>query len=256
MESPQANGGLGVLGQQGPSDAGSSFNATSFIIRQLLGRINTVKLVEVQAVTNNGGVSPIGTVDVLPLVDQIDGAGNTVPYPTLFGMKYFRLAGGSNAIIIDPQVGDIGLAVFADRDSSSAIATGAQSPPGSRRQFDLADGFFIGFFLGGAPTQYIEFSAAGITIVSPTKITLQAPVIEKDASTEVIHNSPLTQINGNVGTAAGTGGSTGTATFSGAITSAGNVTAGQGGADQVSLQTHKHGTGTAASGTIAPTPGT
>jgi phage gp45-like len=36
----------------------------------------------------------------------------------------------------------------------------------------------------------------------------------------------------------------------------GAVIAGYGGADQVGLQTHKHGTGTAAAGTVVPTPST
>lgn len=42
----------------------------------------------------------------------------------------------------------------------------------------------------------------------------------------------------------------------GKLTVTGSITAGEGGPDQVGLQTHRHGTGTAASGTVAPTPGT
>jgi hypothetical protein len=37
---------------------------------------------------------------------------------------------------------------------------------------------------------------------------------------------------------------------------AGAVIAGYGGGDQVALQTHKHGTGSAAAGTVAPSAGT
>jgi len=49
---------------------------------------------------------------------------------------------------------------------------------------------------------------------------------------------------------------TGNVTITGNITATGAVVAGQGGADQVGLQTHKHGTGTPAAGTSVPTAGT
>lgn len=48
----------------------------------------------------------------------------------------------------------------------------------------------------------------------------------------------------------------GTALLTGALHVTGTVVAGFGSADQVSLQTHRHGTGTNAAGTIAPTAGT
>lgn len=48
----------------------------------------------------------------------------------------------------------------------------------------------------------------------------------------------------------------GTITLTGTLHVTGNVIAGFGGADQVALQTHRHGTGTAAAGTSVPSPGT
>jgi phage gp45-like len=47
-----------------------------------------------------------------------------------------------------------------------------------------------------------------------------------------------------------------TLTQNGDIHATGAVVAGFGGADQVGLQTHQHGTGTAAAGTVAPTAST
>jgi hypothetical protein len=118
-------------------------------------------------------------VDIKPLVNQVDGAGNVVPHGVIYHCPYFRYQGGSNAIILDPVVGDIGLAVFAERDISSAVASQAQAAPGSWRQHDMADGMYVGGFLGkAAPTQFVEFSASGITITSPTKITLTAPAVQ------------------------------------------------------------------------------
>ena len=163
-----------VQGQQGATSAGSDFNAHAFLVQQILGRVNTATLVQIQAVSNNGGVSPVGTVDVMPLVNQIDGAGNQTPHGTIFGLPYFRLQGGTNAVILDPQVGDIGIAVFADHDVSSVKANKAQANPGSRRRFDMADGLYIGGVLNGTPVQYVQFNTNGISVVTPNNVVIQA----------------------------------------------------------------------------------
>jgi len=154
------------FGSETVASARSHFNATSFLIERILNRAATATLGQVQAVTNTPGqVTAVGQVDVLPLVNQIDGSGNATPHQVVHGLPYFRFQGGSNAVLCDPQVGDIGLVVFCDRDISSVKASGKQANPGSRRRFDMADGIFIGLCLGGAPNQYIAFTGSGISIV-------------------------------------------------------------------------------------------
>jgi hypothetical protein len=176
-----------------PQNAAGDYTSTVFIIKQLLSQVHTAHLVVVQNVTNAGDVSPVGFVDVLPLVSQLDGADNMVEHATIFQLPYQRLQGGANAVIIDPQVGDIGLAVFAERDISQVKANKALSRPGSKRKHDMADGLYIGGFLNGAPTQYVRFSTAGIEITSPVAISLNAPTIN---------------LNGNIGANGGTQGGT------------------------------------------------
>lgn len=138
----------------------------------------TATLVQVEACTNAGGITKAGTVDVHPLVNQVDGYGNAVPHGTIYGLPYIRIQGGANAVIMDPVAGDIGIAIFASHDISSVKATGAQANPGSRRRFDWADGIYLGGLLNGVPTQYVDFASGGITLLSPTKVTIQAPDIE------------------------------------------------------------------------------
>ena len=190
--------------------------AHSFLVRKILSTVATATLVQVVSCTNDGGLSPVGRVDVMPLVNQVDGQGNGTPHGTIHNCCYARVQGGSNGIIIDPQPGDIGVAVFADRDISKVKSTGAQANPGSRRQFDMADGIYILPVLSRAPTQFIQFNADGITVTSPTKIILRAPTVEIDASSQVTVNTP-------------------TASYSGQITAQGDVTA-QG----TSLHGHVH----------------
>lgn len=173
---------------QQPFDVADDYHALAFIIQQLLTRVATVTLVKVVACTNNGGLAPFGFVDVIPLVNQVTGDRQSVPHGTLYRLPYARLQGGANAVILDPQADDIGLALFCSRDISAVKADPAAAvananagkggaPPGSARMYDMADGLYIGGLLNGTPEQYVQFNAAGVTIVSPTEITLQAPVI-------------------------------------------------------------------------------
>ena len=187
MSDTQDNAYLGAASQ---ATGGDNTNLQAFLIWQILRSISGAKLVKVMAVTNNGGVSPVGFVDVQPLVNQLDGWNNATPHGTVYHLPYFRLQGGTNAVIIDPQVGDIGVAVVEDRDISSVKATTAQANPGSKRIFDIADGLYMGGFLNGAPTQYIQSSSTGIALVSPTKISHSAPIVEINASTSFKVNSP------------------------------------------------------------------
>lgn len=154
----------GLSGLQDPSSGTSDFNAQTFLINSILSKVNTTTLVKVTGVTNNGTVSPVGFVNIQPLVNQIDGHGAIMPHGIIYNCCYFRLQGGANAIIIDPKVGDIGIACFADRDISTVQINKAQSNPGSRRRFDMADGIYLGGVLNGVPTQYIQFSDTGIVI--------------------------------------------------------------------------------------------
>ena len=150
------------IGQLPPSGGTSRFNAMQFLITQMLSKTRTVQVVKVLSVTNSGDVSPVGEVSVQVLVNQMDGLGNITPHGEVFGIPYFRLQGGKNAVIIDPEVGDIGIICVADRDVSAVKANKGQANPGSYRRFSLSDGFYIGGFLNDTPEQYIQFNADGM----------------------------------------------------------------------------------------------
>ena len=175
----------GYSGQRGNFTGGSQLNATAFLIRQIIAGKAFAAVVTVKRVTNAGGITPAGVVAVQPMVNQIDGRGNQLPHGTIYNLPYFRLQGGANAVIIDPAVGDIGLSVICDRDISSVKATRAVSGPGSRRQNSHADGLYLGGFLNGVPTQFVAFSATGILMSSPTKVTITAPAVQINSTVTV-----------------------------------------------------------------------
>lgn len=174
---PQFPPDSGYAGTRDLYAGGSDYNGVSFVVKQILNRCATATLVRVVAVTNTGGVAAVGYVDVQPLVNQVDGAGNATPHGIVHHLPYVRLQGGANAVILDPVVGDEGVAVFCDHDISVVKATGQQANPGSRRRFDMADGVYFGGCLNASPTQYVAFEAGGIALVSPTAVLIQAPVI-------------------------------------------------------------------------------
>lgn len=215
------------FGQQGPDSVQTEYTKVFFAIQQALARVRTAMLVQVKSCSNSGGVAAVGTVSVQPMVNMIDGQGNSQAHGEVFNLPYFRLQGGTNgAVIIDPAPGDIGVAVICDRDISAVQNTKAVANPGTYRKFDIADGLYIGGFLNGVPKAYVQFDGQGnvnIADVNGNKIQMSASGIA---------------ITGNVA-------------VTGSITATQGITAGLGGADQVGLQTHKH-----PGNNTPPTPGT
>ena len=89
----------------------------------------------------------------------------------------FRYHAGVGAVILDPVVGDKGLAIFCQSDSST-VNEGTNTPqqPGSFRRFSMSDGFYLGGFHNAAPTVYIEIKQNGeVVIVAPNKLTVTSP---------------------------------------------------------------------------------
>ncbi len=177
---------------------GNDFNAQSFIIRQALAKTRTNTLVQVISCTNDGGLSPVGLVDVQVLVQRIAGDGTVIDAGKIHNLPYMRIQGGTDAVIMDPKVGDIGLAAICDRDISAVVASKAAAAPASLRRHDMADGLYLGGFLNGTPAQYIQFTEGGINLVSPTKVSVQAPEIDL-AGVVKITGSALTHNGVNVG---------------------------------------------------------
>lgn len=157
----------------------SEFNAIHYMIEQALSRMTKVTLVQVTKTSTTGQVAATGMVSLAPLVKMQDALGNVHAHSVVHNIPYVRLQGGKDkAIIMDPKVGDIGLAVFADRDigptkknnagwDGTKQPTQTQASPGSYRQHDFADGIYLGCVLGAAPTSYIQFKDDGSIVVSP-----------------------------------------------------------------------------------------
>lgn len=168
------------------------------IINRLIGRTFTHTVVRVTAVYP-GTTGPVGFVDVIDLVQQLDGNDEGVPNSEMHRLPYFRLQGGHNAIVLDPKVGDLGLASFAMRDITK-IKNGEreESAPPSRRQYSQSDGLYIGGFLNGAPTQFIEFLESGINITSTGTVTVNGTLLQVNCP--IISTGDITDHTGSMKT--------------------------------------------------------
>lgn len=161
MSDSETRYGFGEL-QHGQDD----MSLMSFIVRQIMNSMATTSLVQVKAVNAE-------TVDVQPMVHQIDGKGTAIPHSIIHALPYFKLRAGGSAVRLTPKVGDIGVAVFTSSDSSSVKKNKAPANPGSRRRFDWADGLYFGGFLGVAETTFVDLDDdVGVTVTVPSGKTV------------------------------------------------------------------------------------
>ena len=168
---------------------GSGETDIEFVLERIIGKNRTVTLVQVIAVKdeNGNGRPNMGAVDVKPLIMEKDAHGKLYSNGTIYNVPFFRLQGGSNAIVIDPHVGDIGIAVIADRDISNVKSTKAEAPPGSDRRYSLDQALYIGGLLNGEPQQYVKFTSKGIDITSPTAVTINAPTLTFNGNEMIVN---------------------------------------------------------------------
>jgi len=251
-----------VFPQQQPATSNNEYNQIAFAVKQIMSNVSTSTLAQVKAVYP-GGTGPVGFVDILPLVNAVDGGSKSWPHGIIYGVPYIRIQGGLNAFIVDPAVDDIGLAVFADHDISAVVNTGQQSNPGSARRFDMADAIFLnGWNRKTSPKNFVIINPDGsIAIMSTGRIDVTGTVAEfhcpviidetLDVKKDVtMDQNAVVALNLGYGggltgsNSAGTGGGatitgpvqvTGPVTTSSTIAASGNVTGGG-----ISLDSHTH----------------
>lgn len=154
-----------------------------YIINNLIANIHTMMPVKILSVTvPPDSLAPIGRCEVLPLVQQIDGSNNVYPMGKIVNVPYLRVQGGSNAIVIDPQVGDVGLCGFCERDISIVKRTGELSAPDTRRKYDINSAVYMFTMMSGTPTQYIHFKSSGIDIKTTGDLNINGLIIKADGT--------------------------------------------------------------------------
>lgn len=219
-----------LKGNRENSTGSTPFNILEFFVKNLIkATVNTALPVKVMTVYP-GGTGKAGYVDVQPLIQSYDGFGNAIPSQTIFKLPYSRVQGGVAALIIDPVVGDIGLAVFAQQDCTN-LGVSPQKPL-TKRCFSMADGFYIGGFLNQEPSIYLELTQENVAnLICPQELNIKSSAVKIEADSVEI-DAPITKINGNISAGGALGGK---AEFNGKVEVTQDVTAGG-----VSLKSHTH----------------
>ena len=161
-----------VKGVANYAASNSPYNSISFMIQQAIReQVNTCIICKVVGVSD-------GYVDVLPLVTQISGKDEAIAPTTLYHLPFMRYHAGIAAVILNPVVGDIGLAVFAGKDCSNVkVGTSEPVPPASFRDNSMANGFYIGGFLNQAPSVFVELTQGGaVNITAPGGVNINGNV--------------------------------------------------------------------------------
>lgn len=217
----------------------SEYNAISFMVENMIkGMVNTAIPVRVDSCTKPGPGGAAGYVSATPLVMQRGADGKSLQPVSLPQLPFFRYYGGKAALVLDPQPGDVGLAVFSQQDASN-LQAGKSDPvqAGSFRAYDMSDGVFFPGILGQSPEVFVELEQdKGVTVKTPAnEIT-----IDKDggnvtvkAQAKITLEAPTIELKGALmmGNSAGSGTGdtmkiTGNLDVTGSVTTAGNVNAG------------------------------
>lgn len=199
------------------SNGATDVNAMDFMARMIAKKsVMVAKIVKVVAVN-----VAVRTVDVSPMVDQVTPEGASIPHGVIHEVPYGYEQAGNCAMQIDPVAGDIGVAVFEDRDITRVKRTWKNATPQTLRAHNFGDALYVRTLMAASsPEHIVAFNQdSGITITS---------------SKPVQFNSDVTV--------------TGKVTVSGDVTAQGDVKAGS-----ISLKTHTHsGVQTGSGSTGAP----
>ena len=251
-----------VKGNQKPTSGNSVYNSLDMMMRNFIdANVNTAAVVTVTGCDEPGPEGAAGYVTVKPLVAPVDNFGEAMPTAEAFQLPFLRYQAGKAAVVLDPQPGDIGLAVYTKSDSSGV----GQGQPASNRTFDAANGFYIGGFSNQAPEIFIELNKEGeINIKAKADITIETEGDIKMAAANIAMKAATVTIDGVTSSTGGwsnSGGMTnngglinnggisnnGGLTNNGGMTNSGGSTVSNG----ISLEEHTH-TGDSGGTTSAP----
>jgi hypothetical protein len=171
---------------------------------------------------------------VQPLIVQITTGKNQVPRAQVASVPVAQWGAGGFVLYFPVTTGDKGWLIANDRDISIFKQTYQQSAPNTNRLHSFEDGWFLPDTLLSGVSVADTAKCCIQSFDGTTSITLGGGVITLTSPTEIVLDSPLVSIAGQI--VAGTDSAdTRTATFNGNIVTTGDVIAGT-----ISLKEHVH----------------
>lgn len=178
-----------------PVDSGTEADSLLSNLELFLYGKHFTEIVKIIAVY---GEVPNLKVDILPLVTRTTNTGEPIPNVAVYGATVFRLQRGNSAVIMNPVVGDIGIAMYCDKDSDNARRDRVSGAPNTTRCHSRIDALYMGGLLNQQPDQFIEFADSAINITSPNPVNVTCSKATIIAPGGVNVDSPNSHFTGNV----------------------------------------------------------
>lgn len=231
------------------SDMATPFGIFQLAISQYLGgRLAVLQPVEI--VSTDGKFAT-----VRPLLAHFDTLGHPIPITDADNIPNVPIVqpfGANGQFQFNPAVGDKGLLIACNWDTTNYKSSHSKSNVASNRQFNWSDGFFIPVDFQAAPTGALIKNGNSSIALEKDEINVATGTLNVKADTNIKGDTSIkgdTDMTGDV-TITGNVTITGTLTVSDTVTATGDVV-GAG----VSLSTHVHsGVSRGSGSTNMPTP--
>lgn len=157
-------------------------NAQEFIFDKMLGEYAFIDLVRVIEVTGK-------TLTVQSLLLGRQDSGEGIDNLPIYNIPFLRLQRGASAVVMDPEIGDVGLMATCDKDISISKKTKKDSVPPSGRMHSKIDGVYLTgvYSLNQEPTQYVRFNDSGIDIKSPRAVNINGLQVLSDGRLQLVN---------------------------------------------------------------------
>lgn len=132
-----------------------------------------------------------GVMTVLPLVSGANASGGEIKCQEVYDIPFIRYQAGNSAVKMTPRVGDIGLVIACDKDTTNVRASRQSGPPPTQRRHSYSDAVYITAIasLNDEPTEFTEFTGSGINIKSPGVVNINGLKILADGTLQLADGS-------------------------------------------------------------------
>ncbi|HBT6207955.1 TPA: hypothetical protein MCD34_000037 [Klebsiella pneumoniae] len=132
-----------------------------------------------------------GVMTVLPLVSGANVSGGEIKCQEVYDIPFIRYQAGNSAVKMTPRIGDIGLVIACDKDTTNVRVSRQSGPPPTQRRHSYSDAVYITAIasLNDEPTEFAEFTGNGINIQSPGVVDINGLKVHPDGKLELVDGS-------------------------------------------------------------------
>ncbi|HAJ5905971.1 TPA: hypothetical protein HMV60_23760, partial [Escherichia coli] len=109
----------------------------------------------------------------------------------VYDIPFIRYQAGNSAVKMTPRIGDIGLVIACDKDTTNVRVSRQSGPPPTQRRHSYSDAVYITAIasLNDDPTELAEFTGSGINIKSPGVVNINGMKVHPDGKLELVDGS-------------------------------------------------------------------